>query len=186
MKLLQENTEVDTEWHFFGEGSDIRGHLRDANIKPQGKLFFHGYYKEGGLPSNLTNAGITVVVLPTIAYESYSYVLTEVWRAGIPVIATEIAAIGARIRKNGGGWLYPLGSDASSILKILDRIREDPREYRSKLREIKSAKPQTFTEHISKYQKLYTGLTANSKKPDLSSYPKLLDLRKPRLRQRDL
>jgi GT2 family glycosyltransferase/uncharacterized small protein (DUF1192 family) len=186
LKLLQENTEVDTEWHFFGEGSDIRGHLRDANIKPQGKLFFHGYYKEGGLPSNLTNAGITVVVLPTIAYESYSYVLTEVWRAGIPVIATEIAAIGARIRKNGGGWLYPLGSDASTILKILDRIRADPNEYRSKLREIKSMKSEGFTEHISKYQELYKELSGNRTEPDLASYTKFLDLSKPRLRPRDL
>lgn len=186
LKLLQENTSVDTEWHFFGEGSDIRGHLRDANIKPRGELFFHGYYKEGDLPSNLANADITVVVIPTIAYESYSYVLTEVWQAEIPVIATEIAAIGARIRKNGGGWLYPLGSDASTILKILDRIRDDPSEYRSKLREIKSMKPEGFTEHISKYRELYRDLSGNRTKPDLASYTKFLDLSKPRLRPRDL
>ncbi|MGP8069505.1 MAG: glycosyltransferase [Candidatus Bathyarchaeia archaeon] len=186
LKLLQENTNGNIEWHFFGEGSDIRGHLRNANINPLGKLVFHGYYKEGDLPSNLANADITVVVIPTIAYESYSYVLTEVWQAGIPVIATEIAAIGARIRKNGGGWLYPLGSDASTILKILDRIREDPSEYKSKLREIKSMKPESFTEHISKYREVYRDLSGNRTKPDLASYVKFLDLSKPRLRPRDL
>lgn len=186
LKLLQKNTNADTEWHFFGEGSDVRGHLRDANVKPRGKLVFHGYYKEGDLPSQLVKADITVVVLPVVAYESYSYVLTEVWQAGIPVIASEIAAIGARIRKNGGGWLYPLGSDASTILMILDRIREDPTECKSKLREIKSSKPQAFTEHISKYEELYRDLISNRTKPDLVAYTKFLDLTKPRLRPRDL
>jgi GT2 family glycosyltransferase/glycosyltransferase involved in cell wall biosynthesis len=185
LKLLQGNTSLNREWHFFGEGSDIRGHLRDSSIKPRGKLFFHGYYKEGDLPSNLTEAAITVVVIPSIYGESYSYALTEVWRAGIPVIAPDLGAIGERVRKNGGGWLYPLGSDPSSILKILEDISGNPNEYKSKLREIASAKEQSFSEHISTYKALYTALIGDVVKPDLSSYPRFLDLRKPRLGQRD-
>lgn len=186
LKLLQENTNPNTEWHFFGEGSSIHGYLRDANIKPQGKLFFHGYYKEGYLQQNLAKNDITVAVIPTVQYESHSYVLSEVWQAGIPVIATDIAALGERIRKNGGGWLYTLGSEPSSILKILDSIREDSNEYKSKVHEIESAKHQSFTEYISKYKELYTELIANVVKPDLSSYPRFLDLSKPRLGQRNL
>lgn len=186
LKLLQENTNANIEWHFFGEGSDIRGYLRKANIKPRGKLYYHGYYREGDLPSNLTRAKITTVIIPTIYAESYSYVLTEVWRAGIPAIAADLGAIGERIQRHGGGWLYPLGSEPSSILKILEDISKDPNEYKSKVREIASAKQQSFSEHISTYKKLYTELIGDLVKPDLSSYPRLLDLHKPRLRQRDL
>jgi GT2 family glycosyltransferase/glycosyltransferase involved in cell wall biosynthesis len=186
LKLLQENTNINIEWHFFGEGSDIRGHLRNANIKPRGKLYYHGYYREGDLPSNLTRAKIATVIIPTIYAESYSYVLTEVWRAGIPAIAADLGAIGERIRRNGGGWLYPLGSEPYSILKILEDISKNPSEYKSKIREIASAKQQSFGEHLSTYEKLYTGLIGDLLKLDLSSYPRFLDLGKPRLRQRNL
>jgi GT2 family glycosyltransferase/glycosyltransferase involved in cell wall biosynthesis len=185
LKLLQENTNVNVEWHFFGEESDIRRHIRNAHIKTRGELFFHGYYKEGDLPLNLADANIAVVVIPSIYGESYSYALTEVWRAGIPIVAADLGAIGERVRKNGGGWLYPLGSEPSSILKILNGILENPSDYKSKVREITSAKQQSFSEHISEYKHLYTQMIGKFVKPDLSSYPRYLDLSKPRL-HRDL
>jgi len=158
LQLLKENKDDSIEWHFFGEGSDIRGHLRDAKIEPRGKLIFHGYYDEGKLPSTLTNANITVVVIPSIKYESYGYVLTEVWQAGIPVIAANIGAIGERIMENGGGWVYPLGSNAHSVLELIAKNRTDPMEYKSKVTEVRSMKHQTFSEYVSRYKRIYSDL----------------------------
>jgi glycosyltransferase involved in cell wall biosynthesis len=183
LQLLNDNRDENIEWHFFGEGSDISDHFQGANIRPRDKLFFHGYYEEGKLPSTLANANITVVVIPTIQFESHGYVLTEAWQAGIPVIATDIAAIGQRIRENGGGWVYPLGSDTSTILELISKIRSDPTGYYSKLQEIRATKHATFTEYIERYKEIYSELISGLEKPDLASYAKLLNLSKPRFQK---
>ena len=168
--LLSQNEYDDVEWHFFGERSDIRGHLRNRGLRPRGSLISHGYYHEGELPSLLSAHNVDVVVIPSIYAESYSYVLTEVWQAGVPMIAADFGAIGERVRKNGGGWLYPPGSEPASILSILEKLRKDRKEYDTKSLEAKSVKSKSFLEYVNEYRVLYRGLvTRNLQQLDLSS-----------------
>jgi GT2 family glycosyltransferase/2-polyprenyl-3-methyl-5-hydroxy-6-metoxy-1,4-benzoquinol methylase len=169
--LLSQNEYDDVEWHFFGERSDIRGHLRNRGLRPRGSLIFHGYYHEGKLSSLLSDHDIDLVVIPSIYGEPYSYVLTEVWQAGIPVIAADFGAIGERVRKNGGGWLYPPGSEPASILSILEKLRKDRKEYDTKFLEAKSVKSKSFLEYVNEYRVLYRGLVArNLQQFDLSDH----------------
>jgi glycosyltransferase involved in cell wall biosynthesis len=138
-------------------------------LRPRGSLIFHGYYHEGKLPSLLSDHDIDLVVIPSIYGEPYSYVLTEVWQAGIPVIAADFGAIGERVRKNGGGWLYPPGSEPASILSILEKLRKDRKEYDTKFPEAKSVKSKSFLEYVNEYRVLYRGLVArNLQQFDLS------------------
>jgi GT2 family glycosyltransferase/2-polyprenyl-3-methyl-5-hydroxy-6-metoxy-1,4-benzoquinol methylase len=168
--LLSQNKHDDVEWHFFGERSDIRGQLRNRGLRPRGSLVFHGYYHEGELPSLLSGHNVDVVVIPSIYAESYSYVLTEVWQAGVPVIAADFGAIGERVGKNGGGWLYPPGSEPESILSMLEKLRKDRKEYDTKSLEAKSVKSKSYLEYVNEYRVLYRGfVTRNLQQLDLSS-----------------
>ena len=64
-------------------------------------------------------------LLLSIVPETFSYTLSEMWAAGVPVLATRLGAFGDRIRDGENGWLEPI--DAASILarlKDIDNNRE--------------------------------------------------------------
>ncbi len=62
-------------------------------------------------------------LLLSIVPETFSYTLSEMWAAGIPVLATRLGAFGDRIRDGQNGWLEPI--DAASILARLKEIDND-------------------------------------------------------------
>jgi len=54
--------------------------------------------------------------------ESFSYTLSEVWAAGIPVIVPEEGALAERVGRHGGGWLLPARFPAEDALRLLQRL----------------------------------------------------------------
>jgi len=57
--------------------------------------------------------------LPSDIPETWCYVLSELWRAGLPVAAFDIGAPAERIRATGRGTLLPLGLPASRVNDVL-------------------------------------------------------------------
>jgi hypothetical protein len=108
--------------HVFGGGDvDLLVELRRL-----GNVVVHGYYRAGSLPRLLERHRIGLVLLPSIVPEAYSLTLTETWVAGACAVGFDLGAFAERIRRNGGGFLAPLGSGAAGLVEIIDRWRLDP------------------------------------------------------------
>lgn len=109
------------EWHLFGGGDGallraIRKRTRTRNVR------VHGYYRAGSLPKLLARHHIGLAVLPSVVPESFSLVLSECWSAGVPVVAFDHGAVGARIRLHGGGLLTPLAEGAAGLAARIEEF----------------------------------------------------------------
>ena len=78
----------------------------------------------------LSALGVIVLLAMSVSIvpETFSYTLSELWAAGIPVLATRLGAFGDRIVDGENGWLFPAGS-VNELLRCMVRVLEtDPRE----------------------------------------------------------
>jgi glycosyltransferase involved in cell wall biosynthesis len=81
--------------------SDLPEFKTMPNVKVLGK------YSEGELPKLLHASGCRVVFFPAIWPETYSYTLSEAYRANCFPVAFDIGAIADRIRASGWGRVLP-------------------------------------------------------------------------------
>jgi len=84
-----------------------------------GIVYVHGAYEDGTLSSWLAAYRTETVLFPNRLPESFSYTLSEVWSAGIPVIVPGEGALGERVERNGGGWVLPSGFDGDEAAALL-------------------------------------------------------------------
>jgi len=87
-----------------------------------GRCYVHGPYVDAELRGLMASYGIDVALFPNRLPESFSYTLSEVWAAGIPVIVPEHGALGERVARHGGGWLLPAGFAAEDAGQLLQRL----------------------------------------------------------------
>jgi glycosyltransferase involved in cell wall biosynthesis len=78
-------------------------------------LRVRGYYSPGYLPSLLTRDRVAVAVLPSIWPEAYAIVVDECLAAGVPVVALDHGAVGARLRDLKGGHAVAPGSGGAGL-----------------------------------------------------------------------
>ncbi len=88
----------------------------------RGRYFVHGPYVDGSLAGWLAAYGADVVLFPNRIPESFSYTLSEVWAAGLPVIVPDEGALGDRVARHGGGWRLAAGYGASEAARLLSRV----------------------------------------------------------------
>jgi glycosyltransferase involved in cell wall biosynthesis len=84
-----------------------------------GNLYIHGPYLDNTITDLLHAYRVETVLFPNRLPESFSYTLSEVWAAGIPVIVPGEGALGERVERHGGGWLLPPGFDDSEAAALL-------------------------------------------------------------------
>jgi len=84
-----------------------------------GLIYVHGAYEDGTLASWLAAYRVETVLFPNRLPESFSYTLSEVWAAGIPVVVPGEGALGDRVESHGGGWLLPAGFDGDDAAALL-------------------------------------------------------------------
>jgi glycosyltransferase involved in cell wall biosynthesis len=84
-----------------------------------GSLYVHGAYADGALAGWLAAYRVETVLFPNRLPESFSYTLSEVWSAGLPVIVPDQGALGERVARDGGGWLLPPGFEADDAAALL-------------------------------------------------------------------
>ena len=95
----------------------------DALILRNGNAKVTGTYLPSELRGLLAEADPDFVFLPSVWPETYSYVLSEVWQAGYPVVAFDFGAQAERIRAVGGGVLIPPTRDTGAVLDSLLKAR---------------------------------------------------------------
>ncbi|MEZ5566799.1 MAG: glycosyltransferase [Halioglobus sp.] len=82
------------------------------------------HYESGELGTLLSQIQPDVGLQLSTVPESFSYTLSELWAAGIPVLATPVGALRERIEESGLGWLVtPAAPDLVAALRIMHADR---------------------------------------------------------------
>jgi len=68
----------------------------------------------------------TVLVIPSVCYETFSLTLNEAAAAGLPVVASDLGAFAACVKDGETGFLFPPG-DAAALARVLS----DPSKLRA-------------------------------------------------------
>ncbi|KMO32156.1 hypothetical protein VQ03_26480 [Methylobacterium tarhaniae] len=103
----------------------VIGNVADRRrVEGLGNLTVTGTYDPEDLPRLLAEADPDYVFLSSVWPETYSYVLSEVWAAGYPVVTFDIGAPAERIRAVGGGILLPFSRDTGLLLDALLAARD--------------------------------------------------------------
>ncbi len=86
-------------------------------------LSIHGRYSRADLPQLLAHYGAEFALYPSEGPESFSYTLSEIWRAGIPALVPPIGALAERVSDTRAGWLMS-ETEWSDDDSMLDRVLE--------------------------------------------------------------
>lgn len=99
-----------------------------------------------------TLAQVDVVVVPSLWYETFSFIVSEAFIAHTPVIASRLGPLADRVRDGVDGLLLPPG-DVAAWREALQRLVDDPDlldQLRSNIRP-----PMTLEEHANRLETLY-------------------------------
>ncbi len=114
----------DVSWHVLGtvEDPDIAAQLPD-------NVTVHGPYVAEKLPEYLADIRPHLGAVLSIWPETWCHTLTELWAAGIPVLAFDLGAVGERIKEARAGWLAAEVS-ATAMTGVILQARQ-PQQWRS-------------------------------------------------------
>ena len=82
-------------------------------------------------------------MLPAIWPETWCYALSELWMAGLPVLAFDHGAPAERIRRAARGWLVPLGTRLDMVVNRLISLAKRARANSQHLLQERRAMPRT-------------------------------------------
>jgi glycosyltransferase involved in cell wall biosynthesis len=97
------NRKLSLRFHLVGHSCD------DARLLATGSVHITGRYEEKEIGSLIKQQQAQLAWLPSLWPETWCYTLTQVWQAGLNVLAFDIGSPAGRIRRNGRGWLVPIG-----------------------------------------------------------------------------
>ena len=169
-EMIEKNNNAKLEIHFFGKAYD------KALTKNCKNYFYHGEYKREELSQLLVNNEINLVCILSTVPETYSYTLTETFMANVPVIGFNIGAIEERINNNKLGWTIDLNTKTEDILKKIEGISSDKREYNKIKNNFKNYKFKTVEEMQNEYLNIYNEI--KNKDKGISNIYKLIDYQK--------
>lgn len=89
--------------------------IDDQRLIDTGRVFVTGRYEPHEAVALIAEQQATLALLPSIWPETWCLGLTEIWRAGLRVVAFDTGAPAERIRRTGRGMLIPLGSSPRMI-----------------------------------------------------------------------
>ncbi len=104
--------ELPLEFVIVGYTSDDQ-RLREAGVR------ITGPYQESEAVNMIRAQDADIAFMPGQLPETWSYVLSQFWAAGLSVVAFDIGAPAERIRKRKGGIVLPLHTPASRLVQIL-------------------------------------------------------------------
>lgn len=70
-------------------------------------------------------AQVDVVAVPSLWYETFVFVVSEAFAAGVPVVASDLGVLAGRVRDGEDGLLVPAG-DVAAWREALNRLRQEP------------------------------------------------------------
>jgi glycosyltransferase involved in cell wall biosynthesis len=85
----------------------------------------HGPFERERLAEHVASIRPAFAGCFSIVAETWSHTLTEAWALGLPVVATDLGALGERVRAHGGGVLVPVDDPELAVSRILE-LAADP------------------------------------------------------------
>lgn len=157
-------------WHLFGLFE------RDDPAVERKKNFIDaGRYQREELPQLLKKYEIDLICILPICSETFCYTVSEAVMCGVPVIATDVGALGERVREMDCGWVVPSDATAQDVLTLIHRLKTRGEKYQQKLENVHNIKIKTIDEMCKDYQKVYEEhLTAEKIAVDKYDYNWLL------------
>jgi GT2 family glycosyltransferase/glycosyltransferase involved in cell wall biosynthesis len=162
LKQLLKDPEIDfIEVHLLGTLH------RGLAISPASNLICHGAYRREEFNSKVASIRPDLGLVFSIWPETYCHTLSELWLAGIPVIGSDLGAVGERLRLHGFGWAIPanykslkqllrtLAKDLHQILQIRELLVEENK--KSLVSHVRSASSMAM-DYFSVYRHLLSDL----------------------------
>lgn len=91
--------------------------LAKGDVRFLGKLGRNGVWK--------MLAQVDVVVVPSLWYETFCFVVSEAFAMGVPAIASDLGVLADRVQDGVDGFLFPPGDDAA-LAALLRRCLTEP------------------------------------------------------------
>jgi glycosyltransferase involved in cell wall biosynthesis len=122
--------------------------LAPANVRFLGKLPREAVWD--------TLNQVDVVVVPSMWYETFSFIVSEAFAAGVPVVASRLGPLAERVRDGVDGLLVPPG-DAQAMRRALLRFLQEP----ELLLQLQQGIPpvRTLDDHVAAVESLYLDVT---------------------------
>lgn len=155
----------------------VYGEVGDPRINPAqapDHVFFSGVYQKDDIFDLLRASRIDVALIAPAWAETFCYTLSEAWSCRIPVIGTDLGAVGERIRKTGAGWLLKADANAEDVRKLIEWLRSHPEELKKKKRKAGALSIRTVADMNEQYRNLYTACLVPAK-PVVVKRPRSLD-----------
>ena len=155
---LIKHSKKDITWYIMGGIGD-----KDLEALQQENLIKIGWYEREQLTDLMKFYNIDLVcILPTWA-ETFCYTLSESWLCNIPVIASDLGAVGERVKKVGGGWIVNGNSSYEEILKIIESLDRDSEQYLKMKERISHINIRPLEEMADDYYTFYEMLLVGNK-----------------------
>lgn len=159
-EIITKNKNSEIEWHIFGNIGDQR-----LNLLEDKSLVKHGRYERDKIQELLLKNNIDLICILSVWPETYSYTVSESIISNIPIVATDIGALGERINKYECGWSIPYDATSKDLLDLIYRIISNKKDYSEKLSNILELNLSSKEIVASKYEEAYI----SCKKRDLIS-----------------
>jgi glycosyltransferase involved in cell wall biosynthesis len=98
----------------------------DARLLDTGTVSITGPYRPDEAVALIRAQQADLGFLPSVWPETWSYVLSELWQAGLPVVAFDLGAPAERIRRSGSSAVLPLGLPAAAVNDALLAMARNP------------------------------------------------------------
>ncbi|WP_068555809.1 glycosyltransferase [Thermotalea metallivorans] len=160
--IIQMNKDSAIKWFLIGNLGDQKLSLLERE-----DLVKYGRYEREEIVSILRNLEIDLVCILSCVPETYAYTLSESLIAGIPVLVTDVGALGERVKKYGTGWMVPPNANPLNLLEKIQYIKENREEYVAMKRKIKDIHIPTILEMCRKYENIYQAVIRKEKQHDM-------------------
>ncbi|MBI3819617.1 MAG: glycosyltransferase [Planctomycetes bacterium] len=146
--------------HLYGSAPDDAYGDKLRQLAEGLRVEFHGPFRA----PDLGRETFDIVVMPSLASESYSFALDEAISLGFPIFASDFGALSERL--GSAGKLFPRG-DRTALAAMLDECIEKPQS----LQKFEArTPPMTIEEHVTRMEKIYKEADASGKVPANSKF----------------
>jgi len=118
--------------------------------------YFGAYTSEESV--RLMQAGIDILILPSVIYENHPTVVNEALYAGVPVITSDVGGAPEMIKEGYSGLIFK-NLDSESLFEQINKLT--PLIVRNMQDNLRNYKPLLFSEHVGIILDLYNELVIN-------------------------
>ena len=155
-KLVKDNELEDIAFYLIGPIGD-----KSLNTLQSENFVSVGTYDKEKLSQIINYYEIDIICILPVWGETFCYTLSEAILCGIPVIGTNIGAVGERIQKTNCGWTVTTENTHKEVKKIFQQILKNRLILNEKKKIVENVKLKSVETMASEYQIIYESFKNN-------------------------